>query len=178
MKHRLLIYMTALALLLALTGPAGAEPPKGSQENPLLASLREMGTLRFEGVNPETDEPAAARLTLSIESVLTEERALERINQLAFANFTGDSYFCYRVYLSAEAFEGSDALSVTAADFKVLDAGGAETPILTKYEEVELMEGFPTWLSIGVSTPGTSPARLVFADTLWFDLTGAPAPVE
>lgn len=40
------------------------------------------------------------------------------------------------------------------------------------------MEGFPAWLFIGVSAPGSKPAYLVLADTLWFDLRDAPVIEE
>ncbi len=179
MKNRLLVYGIALLMIASLTGSAlEAEPSRGTRENPLLTSLRQTGRLRFEGINAETDEDAVAQLDVLIEGQLPQGRALERINQLAFANYTGDSFFIYRVLLSAHTFEESDALSITAADFKVYDEGEAEIPILTKYEEVEAMEGFPAWLSIGVSALGSKPAYLVLADTLWFDLRDAPVIEE
>lgn len=170
MKKNTLAVIVFLMMMIPTLSLAYEEPAKGTKDNPFYTSINEEGTVEFKGIAGDYSSYASANITISVVGELKYSSAYDKISELALIEVRGPSYFCYKVLIKAEDIVGANSILITDEDFKVYDLNRIEAPILTEYEEVELLNGTGAYMYIGVRTPNTFPMYIVFNNELWFDL--------
>lgn len=170
MKRKTLAFIVFLMMVIPTMALAYEEPAKGTKGNPFYTSKAEEGIIEFKGPNADYSAYATANITVSVVGVLEVSPAYEKISELALIDARGPFYFCYKVLIKAEDIIGGNAIIVTSEAFKVYDTDRVEVPILTKYEQAELLNGTGAYMYIGFRTPKTFPLYIVFNNELWFDL--------